>query len=141
MTKYNILLIEDNQDDVFLIDLGLKESGIKTNLTVINNGKTATAFINNVINSNMKLPDLIILDINLPLINGLDVLKEFKSRKELSLIPTVVFTSSDSKSDMNFCYRHKAELFIKKPNNINDFKKIMLTIKEHCLEKEKVLQN
>ncbi len=56
--------------------------------------------------------------------------------KATSLIPTVVFTSSDLPDDMDSSYKYGADLFIKKPNNINDLKKIMNQIKEQFLEKE-----
>ena len=129
-----IFLIEDNKDDVFLISLAIKECQINGNIQTANNGKTAIDILKEKVKSNKKLPDLIILDINLPRITGLEVLKEIKLEESTSFIPTVVFTSSDSTSDMNYSYKNGADLFIKKPNNINDFKKIMSYIKAQFLE-------
>ena len=127
----NILLIEDNPDDVFLIDLAIKKANIKSSISVINNGKEAISYLNKLIDEKTKLPDLVLLDINLPKITGLEVLKKIKSSQSIKSIFTVVFTSSDSVSDMNSCYNNGASLYIKKPNDINSFKEAIIRIKNH----------
>lgn len=129
----DIFLAEDNNDDIFLIKLALDEYFTNNGLLIANNGKTAIKMFNELITQNKKLPDLVILDINLPMINGLEVLKEIKSKDLTKSIPTVVFTSSDSTTDMSYSYQNGADLYIKKPNNINDFKKIIGYIKEQFL--------
>ena len=130
---FDIFIAEDNNDDIFLIKLALSEYFLQSNLLIANNGKTAIKLFDELITQNKKLPDLIILDINLPMINGIEVLKEIKSKDISKSIPTVIFTSSDSTSDMNYCYENGADLYIRKPNNINDFKKIIEYIKQHFL--------
>ena len=129
---FDILLVEDNSDDVFLTELALKKSFTSCKLTVAKNGQFALDLLYELIRENKKLPDLILLDINLPMLNGLEVLKEIKSDKVAKQIPTVIFTNSDSRTDMTFCYNHGADLFIRKPNNINEFRRIMSYIKEQC---------
>ena len=131
--KTDILLIEDNSDDIYLIGIALKELNINHSLKVINNGKVALDFLINQKKNNNFLPDLILLDINLPMINGLDVLKKIKINKNTSNIPTVIFTSSDSALDVNYSYRTGADLFVRKPNNINNLKEINKYINEYCL--------
>ena len=131
VTQYDILLAEDNPDDALLMELALKESDILGNLVIAKNGKIAIKLLKDLIDNERKLPDLIFLDVNLPLINGLDVLKEIKENKSMSEIPIIVFTSSDSTQDMNYSYEQGAELYIRKPNNINEYKIIMQQIKEH----------
>ena len=130
---YEIFLIEDNKDDVFLISLAVKECGINANIQTANNGETAINILKKNIENNEKSPDLIILDINLPRVTGLEVLKEIKLLKPISSIPVVIFTSSDSTSDMNCSYVQGADLFIRKPNNINGFKEVANYIKERFL--------
>ena len=125
---YDILLIEDNSDDVFLIELAIKKANIKSNISVVNNGEEGVSYLMKLVNEKEKLPNLILLDINLPKVTGLEVLKKIKSNKSIKAVPTVVFTSSDSSSDMNYCYQNGANFYIRKPNNINDFKKIMAHI-------------
>ena len=127
----DILLVEDNPDDVLLTELAIKESNIQGLLTLANNGKAALEILNDTVSTGEKLPDLILLDINLPKVNGLQVLREIKSNKSTSSIPTIVFTSSDAMSDMKSSYEKGADLYIRKPNNIQEYRKIMRYIVEN----------
>ena len=132
--ELNILLIEDNPDDVLLTKLASKDVGINGKFEVVNNGKSAIEHLTNIISMGKTFPDLILLDINLPVVNGFEVLKLIKSNQSAGSIPTVVFTSSDSISDMKYSYEHGADLFVRKPNNINDFKEVMKYIKNQCFK-------
>ena len=120
---YNILLAEDNQDDIFLTKLALKEKGIRANIIEANNGETVLKLINQFKKDKKQCPDLIIMDINLPVINGLEVLKEIKLNG--INIPVIILTSSDSKDDKRFCIENGAKLFFKKPNNIHELEDII----------------
>ncbi len=126
--KNNILLIDDNSDDIFLTKLAIKKANIQSDICVVNNGEEAISFLNK--SGRENLPDLILLDINLPKITGIEVLKRIKSSTFIKSTPIIVFTSSDSSSDMEDSYQYGADYFIRKPNNINDFKEIMEYIKE-----------
>ncbi|OGI20859.1 MAG: hypothetical protein A3B68_08635 [Candidatus Melainabacteria bacterium RIFCSPHIGHO2_02_FULL_34_12] len=128
----DILIVEDNQDDVFLTKYSLKTLNITGKIFLANYGQNAIEILNNLLEKNEKLPDLILLDMNLPKLTGLEVLQQIKSNQSMYLIPTVIFTSSDSISDMKNCYEHGADLYIKKPNNINEYKKIMEYITRYC---------
>ena len=134
-TKFNtldILLMEDNEDDVFLTKLAAQKLDTDANLLVVNNGQRAIWVLKEIINNKHKLPDLVLLDINLPALNGIEILKYINEEKDLSSVQVVVFTSSDSLSDMECCYKHGAKLYIRKPNNINDFKNTLQYIINHC---------
>ncbi len=87
----NILLIEDNQDDVFLIEMATKECNINGSFIIANNGKTALEILEEVINDQRKPPDMILLDVNLPKVTGLEVLRHIKNGKITCSIPIVVF--------------------------------------------------
>ena len=126
----NILLIEDNVNDVLLIKIALEKAAIHAYLSTITNGEEAINYIRKLKSEN-EFPSLILLDINLPKVTGLEVLKSIKLNKITSEIPTVVFTSSGLKSDMEYSYFNKANLYIHKPNNINSFKETMIYIKDH----------
>lgn len=128
----DILLIEDNTDDVFLTEYAIKECNIDGNFLVINNGETAIYILREMANQANGLPDIILLDINLPKINGLEILKYIKTQDATKQIHTIVFTSSDSITDMKYCYELGADLYIRKPNNVNDFKEIIQYIKNLC---------
>ncbi len=127
----DILVIEDNVDDVFLIELAIKKANINSNISVVSNGEEGISYLTKLTNEKRKLPNLILLDINLPKITGLEVLKKIKSSELIKSIPVVVFTSSDSPSDMNYCHQNGADFYIRKPNNINGFKEIMKCINEN----------
>ena len=126
----NILLVEDNPNDIFLIKIAFEKTDIQAHLNTAINGEEAINYIKKL-KPKDEFPDLILLDINLPKVTGLEVLKFIKQNKPTSGIPTVVFTSSDLKSDMEYSYLNKADLYIHKPNNINSFKETMIYIKNH----------
>lgn len=124
----DILLIEDNADDILLTELALKNCDIEANLNVARTGLQAVNLINEYSkNNNKKLPDLILLDINLPVINGLEVLNQIRLVQRLQSVPIVIFTSTDSELDSKFFYNNKSSMFIKKPNNI---KELIQTLKD-----------
>ena len=128
-----ILLIEDKSDDVLLTKIALKELDISTDLVVKKTGVEAINYLRNNISSKKSLPKLIILDINLPIMNGIEILEKLKVSNHTKAIPIIVFTSSDLISDISYCYKLGAKLFLKKPNNINDFRNAIRKIKELCL--------
>jgi CheY-like chemotaxis protein len=128
----NILLIEDNPDDVFLIQLAAKECNINGSFTISSNGRAALMLLEEIMSGDRNPPDMILLDVNLPKVTGLEVLKHIKNGKTTCSIPIVVFTSSDSMADMKYCYENGADLFIRKPNSINGFREIVQYIKSYC---------
>ena len=129
----DILLIEDNDDDIFLINLALKKADIQSKLTVIHNGEDAVNHLLKLEKIKEKLPALILLDVNLPKINGLEVLSVIESLEFISQIPVVVLTSSDIAFDLNFSKNKTSGLYVKKPNNINGFIDVMAFIKEQFM--------
>lgn len=133
-----IMLIEDKEDDILLAKLALNTLSIKTTLSSQKTGLEALKEIKSRLDKKAKLPNLIILDINLPILNGLDVLKEMNSLDIVNSIPVVIFTSTDSKEDIKECYKLGARKFIKKPNNINDLKNIMGLIMEEFMPPHKL---
>ena len=133
----DILLIEDNEDDVFLTKLAAQKLDTDANLLIINNGQSAIQVLKEITSNKHKLPDLVLLDINLPALNGIEVLQYINEEKDLSSVQVVVFTSSDSLSDMECCYKHGAKLYMRKPNNINDFKETIKYMINYCFEEDK----
>ena len=125
-SEYYILHAEDNQDDSLLTELALKQLGLSVQLKKILSGKKVIDSLKESLSTGEKLPDLILLDINLPLMNGFEVLDEIKAEEKLSSIPIVFFTSSDSSAEMKHAYENGADLYIRKPNNLNGFKRAML---------------
>ena len=126
----NILLVEDNPGDILLAKEALKEGGLTTfRLDVANDGVEALNFLQPAgENSLAELPDLILLDLNIPKVNGLEVLKTIKSNKRLRVIPVVVFSTSEAQYDINESYRHHANCYVAKPVDFDEFVNVIQSI-------------
>jgi CheY-like chemotaxis protein len=120
MRKNQILLVEDNEGDIVLTTEAFEECNFKTNIQVARNGKEAITILFDQLDDS-QLPDLILLDINLPLLNGHEVLKKIKENEKTKHIPVVILTTSSAVSDINLTYEGHANCFITKPADINDF--------------------
>ena len=120
MKKNLILLVEDNEGDIVLTSEAFEESSCKVNIQVARNGKEAINILFDQ-NEDAQLPDLILLDINLPLLNGHEVLKKIKENEKTRHVPVAILTTSSAISDINLTYENFANCFITKPADINDF--------------------
>lgn len=104
-----ILLVEDDHLSVELAREALKDSGIPHNLTVVSDGETAIHYVRKA------KPQFILLDLNLPKKNGLEVLKEIKSDPNLRWIPTIMLTNSRSQEDVLKAYHNYCNAYVRKP--------------------------
>jgi len=125
----HILLIEDNLGDVELTKEALSDSKILNELTVAADGRQALEVLKAGILSH-HMPDLILLDLNLPGIDGRQVLAEIKSNPALKRIPVVVLTSSQAESDIAASYEMHANCFITKPIDFAQFLKVVRSIED-----------
>jgi chemotaxis family two-component system response regulator Rcp1 len=125
-----LLLIEDNPGDVRLIREGLIDSKVRNTLNVAIDGDDAMAYLRKQGKYvSAVTPDLILLDLNLPIKSGLDVLREIKSDPHLQLIPVVVLTSSGAEKDILSSYSLHANAFVTKPVDLHEFTKVIVKIK------------
>ena len=125
----DILLIEDNPGDVRLTKEALREAKILNNLFVANDGVKAMEFLHKEgAFANIPLPDLILLDLNLPRKDGREVLSEIKNDPKLKHIPVVILTSSKSEEDILKSYNLHANCYITKPDDLNGFVEIMQSL-------------
>ena len=125
----DILLVEDNPADIDLTMEAFEECKFAHNLHVVSDGERALSFLRKERNFNDKpRPDLILLDLNLPKIDGREVLAEIKSDDKLKQIPVVILTTSESKEDIIEMYKLHANCYITKPVVINQFTKVVQTI-------------
>ena len=117
-----ILLIEDNPGDVRLVQEALNELQAPHDLQVARDGVQAMEALCQVKqNGHAGKPDLILLDLNLPKKNGMDVLSEIKSDKELKRVPVVVLTASQNDDDLQEAYNRHANCCIIKPLGLEEF--------------------
>ena len=124
-----ILLVEDNPADVRLTQEGLKEAKVATNLHAIMDGKTALDFLfRRGEHVDAPRPDVILLDLNLPGVDGRAILKQVKEDPDLRVIPVVIITSSEAESDIAKAYESHANCFISKPLDFDGFLKVVQSI-------------
>lgn len=117
-----ILLVEDNNGDIVLIKEALFEGKIHNNLSVTKNGIEALEFLRRSGNyKDAPVPDLILLDMNLPKKNGKEVLAEIKADEKLKVIPVVILTSSQAEQDVITSYKLNANCYITKPVDFEHF--------------------
>jgi two-component system, chemotaxis family, response regulator Rcp1 len=117
-----ILLIEDNPGDVELIREALQSGKVMNHISVATDGEEALAFLNRGRGfKDAPLPDLILLDLNLPKKDGFEVLKEVKDHPVVSRVPVVILTSSQADRDVLKSYSFRANCFISKPVDVDEF--------------------
>ncbi|MBD3168929.1 MAG: response regulator [candidate division Zixibacteria bacterium] len=127
----DILMVEDNPDDVTLTTEALKETKIAVNLNVVENGIQAMQYLKKEDKYiDAVRPDLILLDLNLPKMDGREVLSELKSSKSIRNIPVVVLTTSMAEEDIAQAYELQANCYITKPIDLNQFEKVVRSIEE-----------
>ncbi|MBX3693107.1 response regulator [Dokdonella sp.] len=129
-----ILLVEDNEGDVRLTREALSEGRIRNCLSVVNDGEQALAFLRRQEPyAQAPRPDLILLDLNLPRLDGREVLAEIKSDPDLKQIPVVVLTSSRAEQDLLRAYDLHANCFIGKPVAFEEFIDVVRSIEDFWL--------
>lgn len=126
-----ILLVEDNPADVRLMQEGVKEAKVPTRLHAVMDGRTALDFLyRRGTYHAAPRPDLILLDLNLPGIDGHVVLKHVKSDPALHTIPIVILTSSEAESDVVRSYEEHANCFIPKPIDFDGLLQVMHSVQD-----------
>ena len=131
----HILLVEDNEGDIILTLEAFEECKVKTEISVAKNGKEALDFVfKRGAFANVKKPDLILLDINLPIFNGHEVLRQIKTDADLKKIPVIMLTTSSNQKDISDAYEHHCNSYIKKPLEISEFLSAVLKIEEFWLQ-------
>jgi CheY-like chemotaxis protein len=111
-----ILLVEDNEGDVVAVQRAFRGEQPVCNISVANDGAEALDFVFRRGNfTNAPLPQLILLDLNLPRMDGKQFLEVFKKQAELKAIPVIMLTSSESPKDIRDCYERHASCYVVKP--------------------------
>lgn len=122
-----ILLIDDSLADVRLTVEALKEAKVRNTIHVVYDGESAMEFLRD---PKRRRPDLILLDLNLPGMDGREVLAEIKGDPRLSIIPVVVLTTSHAEEDILRTYRLHANCYITKPVDLNQFIRVVQSIED-----------
>jgi chemotaxis family two-component system response regulator Rcp1 len=129
-----ILMVEDNPGDVRLTREALKGGKVLNQLHVVEDGVAALDFLyRRSPHQDAPRPDLILLDLNLPKMDGREVLSRIKSDDALKLIPVVVLTTSQAEEDVLRAYRLSANCYVTKPVDLHQFNRIVQAIEEFWL--------
>ncbi len=142
MPEKLVLLVEDNPDDEELSRLALMQSNIPNRIFVARDGVEALDFLNKAGesegNDESGLPELILLDLKLPKINGLEVLGKIRDNPKTRYIPTVVLTSSSEENDIQNSYLRGANSYVRKPVNFEEFTEMIKLLVAYWLELNQV---
>ncbi len=131
MEKKKILLVEDNKDDILLIQRAFNKSKLtdKFELIIAEDGNQALGYLKNVnITQNDGLPMIILLDLNLPRVNGFEVLQHVRNNKKTKLLPVIIFTSSKEDKDITNAYVLGANSYVRKPIDSEKFMAVLQQI-------------
>ncbi|MER6466912.1 response regulator [Streptomyces sp. NPDC093272] len=127
---YDVLLVEDDEADALLIQDALQARGARR-LTQVQDGVAGLEYLRDRANPR---PDLIVLDLNMPRMNGRELLAVIKEDEDLRTIPVVVLTTSSAPEDVSGAYRKHANAYVTKPVNLDDFERAVQSIDMFYLE-------
>ena len=136
-----VLLVEDSPGDVRLTREALRETGTAVNLHVASDGVEAMAFLRKE-GAHLKAPrpDFILLDLNIPKLDGRQVLAQIKSDQSLKTIPTIILTTSEAEADIVKSYHLQANCYLSKPVQFQEFENVVRSINDFWLTKVKLPQ-
>lgn len=120
MKAVDILLVEDNEGDILLTTEAFEEGKILNSTRVVRDGRSAIDLLSDDLKSG-TLPDLILLDVNIPRMNGHEVLQHIKQHLDLKHIPVIMLTTSSTELDINRSYQNHANCYITKPVDAAEF--------------------
>jgi two-component system response regulator len=121
MVPLNILLVEDNPADAYLTALALRDNELYQDIRVVEHGENALSFLRQEGSyAGVFRPDLIILDLHLPRMDGLALLKAIKSDAALCTIPIVIFSTSSAEQEITLAYHLGAAHYFVKPNDLHE---------------------
>jgi CheY-like chemotaxis protein len=130
--KMKVLVVEDNPNDVTIIKRAMRKSDVKCELSFAYDGEEALQFLYHEGKfEDAPRPDLILLDLNLPKIGGLEVLAKIKQDDKLRRIPVIVLTISEREEDMVRAYDSGAASYMTKPVDSKDFERLIQTVQDY----------
>jgi DNA-binding response OmpR family regulator len=120
--QYYIALVEDSAADAFLVREALEQAGVRAELQILQDGEVAIDFLEAIeSNENAPRPNLVILDLNLPLVTGEQVLERVRRTRRCGSTPVIILTSSESPRDRDAVSRLGATEYFRKSSNLDEF--------------------
>lgn len=118
----NILLAEDDPDDSMLFMQAVDESAITSKISVADTG---AKLVNHLESTHRNVPDIIFLDMNMPLKNGIECLQVIRSNDQYKMVPVIMYSTSHNKTEIEACYEQGANYYVVKPYSFNAIKKMV----------------
>ena len=135
----DVLLVEDSPGDVRLTQEALREANREVRLHVVFDGVEAMAFLKREgSHARAPRPDLILLDLNLPRMDGREVLAQIKADESLRTIPTIILTTSEAEADITKSYQLRANCFLSKPVQLEAFESLIKSVNDFWLTRAKL---
>ena len=138
MSNKYILLVEDNMDDILLTERAFALCHISENLLIMHDGQALLDFFQSQkINEDTlqgDKPSVILLDLNLPKISGLDILRMIRTNADTRMIPVIILTSSKEDRDISEIYRLGVDEYIRKPTSFSEFTQIIRRLKAKWID-------
>jgi CheY-like chemotaxis protein len=136
-----VLLVEDSPGDVRLTQEAFRDANKSIHLHVVSDGVEAMAFLRREgMHIHESRPDIVLLDLNLPRMDGREVLAQIKEDDSLRTIPIVILTTSDSEADIVNCYQLQANCYLSKPVQLDAFESLVKSVNDFWLTKVKLPQ-
>jgi CheY-like chemotaxis protein len=131
----SVLIVEDNSSDAELAVDGLADASASTVVHVVGDGIAALDYLRDGHRRDgVRRPDLVVLDLNLPRMGGLETLGELKGDEELRDVPVIVLTTSKSQREINGCYHSGAAAVLNKPMRLSDYRQMLNALQQFWLE-------
>lgn len=136
-----VLLVEDCPGDVRLTQEAFRDANLAVHLHVVSDGLEAMAFLKrSAPHGRAPRPDLILLDLNLPKMDGREVLAQVKADSSLKTIPTIILTTSEAEADITKSYELHANCYLSKPVHLDAFERLVQSINDFWLTSVKLAQ-
>lgn len=132
-TPIKIMLVDDNEADIELTRSTLEEGKVRMHIVTAIDGQDALDQLEATVKKGEELPDLILLDLNMPRLDGRGFLSKLRQAEALKAIPVVVLTSSDAEQDIVKSYKLGANCYVNKPVGLDEFQKIVRTVEHFWL--------
>ncbi|RPJ63502.1 MAG: response regulator [Dehalococcoidia bacterium] len=137
-----ILIVEDEPDDLELIVRALGDDNPILHLITCHNGMEALEYLNSLRErpNGRSYPTLVLLDLSMPKVGGMDFLRDIRSQTQFRLLPVVIFSSSKNKDDILKCYEAGANGYVNKPSDYDGFKDALRAISKYWITINKLVQ-
>ena len=142
MNTQTILYVEDDENDVFLMDHAWKKAGVLNPLKTVSDGEQAVQYLSGkgkyANRDEYPLPMLVMLDLKLPKLHGLDVLKWIREQPAIQILPVIILSSSSQPQDIRTAYARGANSYLIKPPHVDGLMELVASLKDYWLDRNEM---